>query len=62
MCLSSQQEVAARQLTWWRQLLCNGEGGSNDDNNAEALDSRWLPINKEIQQSIDSWRKWLGGC
>jgi hypothetical protein len=30
-CLSSQQEVAVRQLNWWHQL-CNSWGDSNDNN------------------------------
>ena len=36
MCLSSQREVAARQLTW-RRWLRNGGGGSNDDDNTETM-------------------------
>jgi hypothetical protein len=36
MRLLSQREVAARQLTWRRQL-CNGGGGSDDDDNAETM-------------------------
>ncbi len=36
MRLSSQQEVAAQQLTWQRQLR-NGEGGSNDDSDMETM-------------------------
>jgi hypothetical protein len=37
MHLSSQREVAARQLTW-RHRLRNGVGGSNDDDdNAETM-------------------------
>ena len=36
MRLSSQREVAARQLTW-RCRLRNGGGGSNDDNGTEMI-------------------------
>jgi hypothetical protein len=36
MCLPSQREVAARQLTW-RRWLRNGGGGSNDDDNTETM-------------------------